>query len=261
MTNNSNKFINEFVGFQSELKSFIFRLTANKADAEDICHDTYIKSFQSIDSFKGQSSFKTWVFSIAVNIAKDKQRVGRRWAENAQDCCREKTFKNAELQTKMFQVYETSIQTKYEIREHIDMCFTCIIKTLPLDQQICFMLKNIYDFTVEEAVQITHLSLGVVKHAIADARRNMKSIFDGRCSLINKNGTCHQCSELNGIFNPRQKTQAEINKLKMSSLAEKLDSEKLFTLRTELVKAIDPLSANGTNLHNYLLESVASMVE
>ena len=37
-------------------------------------------------------------------------------------------------------------------------------------------------------------------------------IFDQRCSLINKQGICHQCTELNGIFNPKQKAQEELIK-------------------------------------------------
>lgn len=76
--------------------------------------------------------------------------------------------------------------------------------------------------------------------------------------MINKNGTCYQCTELNGIFNPLQKTQEEINKIRMVSLSDKLDVEKLFDLRAELIKAINPLNADGTNLHNYLLGSIAS---
>lgn len=261
MNQHSLDYSKEFIELTPKLKSYLFRLTANNDDAEDICQDTYVKVVQRIDSFKGESSFKTWVFSIATNLAKDNLRVMKRWAEDGQDCCRERTMQSAELQTKMLWIYETSVHTQYEIREHIDMCFTCIIKTLPLDQHICLILKDIYQFKVDEITVITSLSLGIVKHSLADARKNLTRIFSGRCALINKEGICHQCTELNGIFNPLQKEQEEINRVGLHKLNGKANSEKLLKLRTELVRNIDPLRANGTNLHNYLLSSIASFQE
>jgi len=55
----------------------------------------------------------------------------------------------------------------------------------------------------------------------------MIKIFDGRCALINKEGICHQCSELNGIFNPQQKFEEEALKIEMVRIAETKDKEGL----------------------------------
>jgi len=44
----------------------------------------------------------------------------------------------------------------------------------------------------------------MVKYYLHAGRSKMIGIFDGRCALINKEGVCHQCSELNGIFNPNE---------------------------------------------------------
>ena len=61
----------EFETFQGELKSFLLRMTASVQDAEDILQETYVKAHAKIDTFRGESSLKTWVFSIALNLAKD----------------------------------------------------------------------------------------------------------------------------------------------------------------------------------------------
>ena len=61
----------QFVTIQRELKSFLLRMTASAQDAEDITQDTYLKAHAKIDTFRGESSLKTWIFSIASNLAKD----------------------------------------------------------------------------------------------------------------------------------------------------------------------------------------------
>ncbi len=71
------------------------------------------------------------------------------------------------------------------------------------------LLKEIFDFKVAEIATILNVTEGVVKHTLLDARKIMQDIFDHRCSLINKNGACHQCSELNGLFNPKQDFQEQ----------------------------------------------------
>jgi RNA polymerase sigma-70 factor (ECF subfamily) len=61
----------EFETFQRELKSFLLRMTASIQDAEDIVQETYLKAHSRINTFRGESSRKTWMFSIASNLARD----------------------------------------------------------------------------------------------------------------------------------------------------------------------------------------------
>jgi len=66
----TDELANQFVTFQGELKSFLLRMTASVQDAEDIVQDTYIRAQAKIDSFRGESSLKTWIFSIGPNLQK-----------------------------------------------------------------------------------------------------------------------------------------------------------------------------------------------
>jgi RNA polymerase sigma-70 factor, ECF subfamily len=61
----------EFEKIQWELKSFLLRMTASVQDAEDIVQETYLKAHARIDTFRGESYLKTWMFSIASNLARD----------------------------------------------------------------------------------------------------------------------------------------------------------------------------------------------
>ena len=82
----------------------------------------------------------------------------------------------------------------------------------------------------------------------------MQNIFEDRCALINKKGICHQCSELNGFNNKKAETQRIIAEMDLVKASENPEKERLFIMRTEIVKAIDPLNANGTDLHDFLLQ-------
>jgi len=78
-------FDSQFELSRRQLKSFLLRLTARVEDAEDIVQDTYLKATQKLSTFRSESSLKTWVFTIATNIAKDNLRAQTRWTENVTD--------------------------------------------------------------------------------------------------------------------------------------------------------------------------------
>lgn len=249
----STQYHEEFLAFKDKLKSFVFRLTTHQQDTEDIIHDVYLKVFEKIETFKGGSSFKTWVFAIALNTTRNHISKQKRWLENSQDYGAALHLHSAERWDKFFEVFNTTPDRQYEIKEHINYCFNCITKTLELKQQICILLKEVYEFKVSEIMQITELSEGKVKHAVADARKNMNRIFEHRCALINKEGTCTQCSSLRGVLNPEQDEHIQLRKIKMcNSKSENLEA--LLDLRIELTRDIDPLNAPNSIINIYMLE-------
>ena len=75
----------EFASNIGQLKSYLLRITASVTDAEDIVQDTYIKAVDKLNSFRGESSLKTWLFTIASNLAKDNLKAQKRWTENVTD--------------------------------------------------------------------------------------------------------------------------------------------------------------------------------
>ncbi|MEM7030139.1 MAG: RNA polymerase sigma factor, partial [Chloroflexota bacterium] len=183
-------FQNMFVQFQDQLKSYLFRITTNQLDAEDLAQETYIKAVNNLDGFHGKSSLKTWVFTIATNLARDRLRTQRRWQEDAQDCCRETTRSSPQRVARMRDIVAQSPADLYEFQEHVDFCFTCLAKTLKIEQQLVLILKEIYDFKISEIMTIVQLSEGQVKYTLSQARHIMTDIFDRRCALVNQQGVC-----------------------------------------------------------------------
>jgi len=255
-----NAFQTLFAEFQKQLKSYLYRLLTDRDDVDDLTHDTFIKAFSKISTFNQDSSLKTWVFQIATNLAYDHLRKLKRWQADAQDSGADLAISTEEVRGSFRKVHAISSAGAYEMREHIDFCFTCISKTLPIENQVALILKDIYDFSVREICLILDKTEGVIKHLLNDARNVMTDIFEHRCALINKNGVCHQCSHINEIFNPKHNQQEELMKLELVKASKKYNREQLFTLRTVLVKAIDPLHASGTDLHEEIMNCVRTAI-
>lgn len=243
-----------FSAFSQQLKSYLYRLLANRNDAEDIAHDTFVRAFEKISSFRREAGFKTWVFRIATNLACDELRKRRRWQEDAQDKARTLAGGSEEIKKEFRAVHSSSPYGRYEITEHIDFCFTCIGKTLPIEEQVTLILKDVYDFQLREIQEILELSEGKTKHLLSDARKTMTDIFERRCALVNKTGTCHQCSELNGFFNPRQNLQQKLLSVELVRESGRKNHEELYTLRTKLIRTIDPLRCEGTDLQELIMK-------
>ncbi|HVW22048.1 MAG TPA: sigma-70 family RNA polymerase sigma factor [Opitutaceae bacterium] len=65
------------VKYRSRVHAVIYNLTSNREDASDLAQDAFIKAFQSIHRFQGQSSFFTWLYRIAVNSTLSHLRKNR----------------------------------------------------------------------------------------------------------------------------------------------------------------------------------------
>ncbi len=260
MAGDINAFQTLFAEFQNQLKSYLYRLITDRNEVDDLTHDTFIRAFDKISTFNQDSSLKTWVFTIATNLAYDHLRKLKRWQADAQDRGADLAIGSDEVRRAFWIVHDTSNAGAYEIKEHIDFCFTCISKTLPIENQVALILKDIYEFQIKEICLILGKTEGVIKHLLNDARNIMTDIFEHRCALINKNGMCHQCSHINEIFNPKHDQQEQLMKLDLVKGSKKYNRDELFTLRTLLVKAIDPLHVSGTDLHEVIMKCVKTAI-
>lgn len=60
--------------FEHPIFNLVSRLLDNPADAADVTQEVFLKIFRNVDSFRGESSLKTWVYRIAVNESRNHQR-------------------------------------------------------------------------------------------------------------------------------------------------------------------------------------------
>ncbi len=233
-----------FVEHQAQLSSFVFRMVNDPVLTQDLVQDTMVTAFEKFSQYKAEASLKTWIFAIASRKTIDRLRKEKRWSENVMDKAKSAAMMNPET-IWMLQGVTKQANGTFDAREHIELCFRCLSKTLPIEQQLALMLKDIFEFKVKEISQVLEKTPSQIKHYLEDGRAKMIEIYDRRCALINKDGVCHQCTELLGIFNPSQEAQMELMSVQFVKDAQHKSKEDLYQLRNDLIKSIDPLESEG----------------
>ncbi len=62
------------IKYQRPLYSLLYRMVSNQEDAADLLQKTFVKAFTGISGFEQRSTFKTWLYQIAINLAKNVYR-------------------------------------------------------------------------------------------------------------------------------------------------------------------------------------------
>lgn len=247
----------EFFAVSDRLKSYLYRLSANIQDSEDLLHDTFIRVRENFKSFRGQSCISTWIFAIATNLARDNRRVKNRWPIDAQEKCKDAAMSEPKNIAAMMEAFRNQPEKQFEIIEHINYCFTCLSKNLILEQQLVIILKEIYSFKRQEIAFILNKSESTVKRLLLNSRKELQDKYESRCAIINKNGICYQCGELNDTL---QGYSDSAEKIRGLGLSRENTQRKNLAQRLTLIEKINPLNGNGARLEDTIMQILRSAI-
>lgn len=235
--------------YEHQLKPFLYRLLTDRKSADECYNESMEHAFNDVDSFSGNvNEFKTWLFKIVTKSATKRLAGSEIWPLDAQDYNHGTLLSSAEYWSQN----NRSPEQPFDIRDHIDFCFTCLNKSLVLDKQIIMLLKNIYWFSLEEISTITNKSVEQIELLLNNANRELAKQFDLRCGLINKKGNCKRCLELHQTFDADPKSLVSLN----FDIDQELDTseQKLLELRMRIVQSTNPLSGKEKTLHEHLMD-------
>lgn len=140
----------------------------NKEDAEDISQEVFIKAWNSIGSFRADSSFATWLHRIAKNAALDfiRKRSKRKEIADEPDSALAAIPSNEPSPEEQI----ISKETVGEIEKIID--------TLPEEQRLSLIYRDLMGITYLEIADITGVTVGTVKSRISRARETVKTAIE-----------------------------------------------------------------------------------
>jgi RNA polymerase sigma-70 factor, ECF subfamily len=152
----------------------IFRLaqhiTQNREDAEDVLQETFMKAYEHLDQFKGDSKFYTWIVRIAVNQALMKLR-------------RRKTDRSVSLDEQSDTGEDTVVREiaawgenpeEHFSREELGKVLDTAIQSLEPPYRSVFVLRDIEDMSTEETAEALGLSIPAVKSRLLRARLQLR---------------------------------------------------------------------------------------
>ena len=141
------------------------RMLRNNEDAEDMLQETFITAFQKIDTFKGKSSFYTWIYRIGVNIALGKLRKQSRMQISYS--IQEPDFEN--LHGLDISDWPEYIETKVS-DEEFRIALKVALDDLDEKYRSVFVLRDLEELSTAKTAEILELSESNVKVRLMRAR-------------------------------------------------------------------------------------------
>jgi RNA polymerase sigma-70 factor (ECF subfamily) len=142
------------------------QITQNDEDAEDVLQDAFLKAYEHLDSFKGDSKFYTWIVRIAVNEALMRLRKRRSDRTVPLD---EPVDTGEEMVTREIAVWEDNPEQRYS-REEMHDILEQAVETLKPDFRTVFVLRDIEELSTEETAESLGISIPAVKSRLLRAR-------------------------------------------------------------------------------------------
>jgi RNA polymerase sigma-70 factor (ECF subfamily) len=165
--------ISAFETLVSRYERKIFRLaqniTQNREDAEDVMQESFLKSYQHLGEFQGNSRFYTWLVRIAVNQALMKLRK-RRPNQVSLD---EEIDTGEDTMPREVEDWGPSPEDRYEQSE-LGQILSSTIAELDPPFRIVFQLRDIEELSTEETAEALGLSIPAVKSRLLRARLKLR---------------------------------------------------------------------------------------
>jgi RNA polymerase sigma-70 factor, ECF subfamily len=152
----------------------IFRLaqhiTQNREDAEDVLQETFLKAYEHLDQFQGNSKFYTWIVRIAVNQALMKLRKRRTDKTVSID---ESIDTGEDTVAREIAAWDESPEERYS-REELSEILSSAIDSLAAPYRAVFILRDMEELSTEETAEALDLSIPAVKSRLLRARLQLR---------------------------------------------------------------------------------------
>lgn len=157
--------------YKDRLVNFVYRYVGNYDECEDIAQDTLVKVYVSKHLYKEIAKFSTWIYTIAINLAKTKAIKKQKY----------KVFSLSEAyddEDKDFDIPDESTQPDTDTDSVIkDAQIQKALGKLKEEYRKLVILRDVEDFSYEEICEMTGLPMGTVKSRINRGREKLQKLL------------------------------------------------------------------------------------
>lgn len=158
--------------YKDELINFVYRYLGNYDDADDVVQETFIRVYKNKNAYKPIAKFSTWIYTIAVNLAKS--QISRR-KRQAWFSLNRHTDNDDE---KEYQIPDNSLlpdkQTDSMIKQEI---IQKALNSISVIYREVIILFDIQELSYDEICKITGLNIGTVKSRLNRGRTKLQSLL------------------------------------------------------------------------------------
>ena len=162
--------------YEKTVYNVALQMTGSREDAQDLTQDAFLKAYSSLDSFRGDSKFSSWLYRIVSNLCLDfKRRQGRRPSASL-------TVEDDEGETLQLDIADESQSPETLLEQKLTReAVQRGLRELPDEQRQILLLREIQGMSYEEIGEVMHLEAGTVKSRIFRARKKL-------CAFLLKDG-------------------------------------------------------------------------
>ena len=153
---------------QARAVNVAWRLLGNREDALEVAQDAFVRVYRTLDGFRGDCEFTTWLYRIVVNLAHNKHRWWRRRGRVET----ETMDGNRQFAAPTVPPDAAAVQNEFsrQLSEKIAV--------LPASFREVLVLRNVEGLSYEEIAAVLECSLGTVKSRIARAREALRVLMN-----------------------------------------------------------------------------------
>ncbi len=168
-----------FRSFNGMVFQLAYRVLGDREEALDLAQEVFLIVFRRMDRFRGESSLKTWIYRITVNLASNRCRWWNRLRRRGTVSLDAHLSKSDQRDfSEVLESASDSPETALLLREERAQIERSILK-LPLLQRVAVVMRDIEGLSYEEIAEATQVSLGTVKSRIARGREELKRRLNG----------------------------------------------------------------------------------
>jgi len=138
---------------------------SNHEDAQDCLQEAMLRIFRSISSFKGQSSFSTWVYRITMNTCLDELRRRKNRPSTSLDSLLDSGWSPSD---------DRDSPEKHAIRMTKQQQLRQFIEELPEDMRAAVILRDIEGYSYEDIAGMLNANVGTIKSRISRGREKLR---------------------------------------------------------------------------------------
>ncbi len=162
-----------------DVYALLFRLTSDPEEARDLTQETFLRTFQNIDRFRGDASLKTWIYRIAINQARNRWRWWRRRRRDV-TVSLDATDEQREKPLAATLPNDDSLNPEQETLAHErETQLRDALLGLRRSYREAVILRDVEGFSYEEIAATLQISIGTVKSRISRGRMELRRTLEG----------------------------------------------------------------------------------
>lgn len=162
-----------------EVYGLLYRLTESGEEARDLTQETFLRAFQSIDQFRGDSDLRTWIYRIAINQARNRWRWWRRRRRESTISLDSADGRGNRAVTGPMAVDQGNTPEQETLAHERERVLRAALLTLGRVYRETVILRDIEGLSYEEVAATLRISVGTVKSRLARGRSQLRRKLEG----------------------------------------------------------------------------------